>query len=175
MQRKVSVLWGEKKVVLRETRRAVTPFGGLSVFIEFLKRIGFPERISRDVPVCLRSNNAIPAGQTFTAFLIAVCVESSTAVWEKPTQRVQPRRRTGRGRPRRPYYRGQPMALRKRASALPPEAWHQVTWRQGTQGPQRSRFAACRVQPATLSRCTVEKKKYRPERKGRRSRDIGHE
>lgn len=47
MQRKVSVLWGEKKVVLRQTPRAVTPFGGLSVFIEFLKRIGFPERVNR--------------------------------------------------------------------------------------------------------------------------------
>lgn len=72
MQRKVSVLWGEKKVVLRQTPRAVTPFGGLSVFIEFLKRIGFPERVSRDLPVCLTSNNAIPAGETYTAFLIAV-------------------------------------------------------------------------------------------------------
>ena len=33
MQRKVTPLWGEKKVVLRQTPRAVTPFGGLSVFI----------------------------------------------------------------------------------------------------------------------------------------------
>lgn len=72
MQRKVSALWGEKKVVLRQTPRAVTPFGGLSVFIEFLKRIGFPERVSQDMPVCLKSNNAIPAGETFTAFLVAV-------------------------------------------------------------------------------------------------------
>ena len=71
MQRKVSALWGEKKVVLRQTPRAVTPFGGLSVFIEFLKRIGFPERVSQDMPVCLKSNNAIPAGETFTAFLVA--------------------------------------------------------------------------------------------------------
>jgi len=40
------------------------------------------------------------------------------------------------------------VALHELASALPPQAWRQVTWRQGTQGPQRSRFAACRVQPA---------------------------
>jgi hypothetical protein len=72
VQRKVSALWGEKKVVLRQTPRAVTPFGGLSVFIGFLKRIGFAERVSRDLPVCLKSNNAIPAGETFTAFLVAV-------------------------------------------------------------------------------------------------------
>jgi len=38
-------------------------------------------------------------------------VESSTVVWDKPTQRVQPRRRGGRGRLRRPYYRGEPQAL----------------------------------------------------------------
>jgi SRSO17 transposase len=77
-----------------------------------------------------------------------VGVESSTAIWQKPTQRVQPRQRTGRGRPRRPYYRGQPIAVRELALALPPQAWHTITWRQGTQGPQRSRFSACRVQPA---------------------------
>jgi hypothetical protein len=44
------VLWGEKKVVLRQTPRAVTPFGGLSAFIEFLKQIGFPERVRQDFP-----------------------------------------------------------------------------------------------------------------------------
>src|ERR1700758_5356682 len=77
-----------------------------------------------------------------------VGVESNTAEWEKPTQRVQPRLRAGRGRPRRPYYRGQPKALRDLATNLSAEAWRMVTWRQGTQGPQRSRFAACRVQPA---------------------------
>jgi SRSO17 transposase len=77
-----------------------------------------------------------------------VGVESHTTVWDQPTQRVQPRRPTGRGRPRRPYYRGQPLAVRDLAAALPPQAWHTITWRQGTQGPQRSRFTACRVQPA---------------------------
>ncbi len=77
-----------------------------------------------------------------------VGVESNTVVWEKPRQRVEPRRRAGRGRPRRPYYRGQPTALRDLATALPTDRWRTVTWRQGTRGPQRSRFAACRVQPA---------------------------
>ena len=77
-----------------------------------------------------------------------VGVESNTAVWDKPTARVQPCRRTGRGRPRCPYYQGQPMALRELAAALPSQAWRTITWRQGTQGPQRSRFTACRVQPA---------------------------
>jgi len=78
----------------------------------------------------------------------AVGVESSTAVWDKPTQRVQPRRRGGRGRPRRPYYRGEPKALSDLATTLPAERWRTVTWRQGRRGAQRSRFATCRVQPA---------------------------
>jgi SRSO17 transposase len=34
------------------------------------------------------------------------------------------------------------------AAALPAESWHKLTWRQGSQGPQRGRFTACRVQPA---------------------------
>ena len=32
MHRKITALWGEKKVVLRQTQRVVTPFGGLSVW-----------------------------------------------------------------------------------------------------------------------------------------------
>jgi SRSO17 transposase len=76
-----------------------------------------------------------------------VGVESHTAVWEQSSAGV-PAHRRGRGRPRPPHYRGQPLGLRQLALALPPQAWRTLTWRQGTQGPQRSRFAACRVQPA---------------------------
>jgi SRSO17 transposase len=77
-----------------------------------------------------------------------VGVEANTVVWDQPTQRVQPRRRGGRGRPRRPYYRGQPQALRDLARAWPAPRWRTVTWRAGSRGAQRSRFAAGRVQPA---------------------------
>jgi len=77
-----------------------------------------------------------------------VGVESSTAVWAQLAQRVQPRRRPGRGRPRGPYYQGRPLVLRELAAALSPRVWRTITWRQGTQGPQRSRFTACRVQSA---------------------------
>ena len=74
MQRKVSLLWGGKKVVLRETARAVTPFGGLRVFIEFLGKVGFADQGREHVPVHLKSPNAIPAGETFTAFVMSVVV-----------------------------------------------------------------------------------------------------
>ena len=72
MQREITALWGEKKVVLRQTPRAVTPFGGLSVFIAFLQKIGYRQQVSEHMPVHLQSPNAINPGETFTAFLMAV-------------------------------------------------------------------------------------------------------
>ena len=72
MQREITALWGEKKVVLRQTPRAVTPFGGLSVFVAFLGKIGYQQQVSEHLPVHLKSPNAIDPGETFTAFLISV-------------------------------------------------------------------------------------------------------
>ena len=72
MQREITTVWGEKKVILRETPRAVTPFGGLSLFIAFLQRIGYRRQVSEHLPVHLRSPNAIDPAQTYTAFLISV-------------------------------------------------------------------------------------------------------
>jgi len=72
VQRKVTSLWGGSKVVLRQTPRAVTRFGGLSVFIEFLGKIGFAQQVSEHLPVHLKSPNAIPPGETFTAFVMSV-------------------------------------------------------------------------------------------------------
>ncbi|MGB7593360.1 MAG: hypothetical protein WCD04_17625 [Terriglobia bacterium] len=72
MHTKITPLWGEKKVVLRQTPRAVTPFGGLAVFIEFLGKIGFGKQIREHMPVHLTSPNAIDPAQTLTAFLVSV-------------------------------------------------------------------------------------------------------
>lgn len=72
MQQKLTPLFGEKKVVLRETKRAVTPWGGVAVFIQFLKQVGFTEAVERWLPIQLSSPNAIAPVETFTAFLIAV-------------------------------------------------------------------------------------------------------
>jgi hypothetical protein len=57
---------------LRQTPRAVTPFGGLSVFIEFFEKIGYRQQVSEHLPVHLQSPNAIDPGEIFTAFLIAL-------------------------------------------------------------------------------------------------------
>jgi hypothetical protein len=72
VQRKITPLWGEKKVILRQTERAVTPFGGLSVFIAFLRKIVYRQQVSEHLPVHLKSPNAIDPGETYTAFLLAV-------------------------------------------------------------------------------------------------------
>jgi hypothetical protein len=72
VHREITTVWGKKKVVLRQTSRAVTPFGGLSVFIEFLGKIGYRQQVSEHLPVHLKSPNAIDPGETFTAFVISV-------------------------------------------------------------------------------------------------------
>lgn len=72
MQTKVSSVLAEKQVVLRDTLRPVTPFGGLSVFAGFLDRIGFRREVEAAMPVEYVSPNAIPPSHTFTAFLFSV-------------------------------------------------------------------------------------------------------
>jgi hypothetical protein len=69
---KITALWGGKKVELRETQRAVTPFGGLVVFFEFLRQVGYVEAVKQCLPFCLTSPNALDPAQTFTAFLLSV-------------------------------------------------------------------------------------------------------
>jgi Transposase DDE domain group 1 len=69
---KITALWGGRKVELRETQRAVTPFGGLVVFLEFLQRIGYCEAVREHLPFSFTSPNAIDPVETFTAFLFSV-------------------------------------------------------------------------------------------------------
>ena len=65
-------LFGARKVILRETARPVTPFGGLVVLAEFLRTIQFPATVQAALPFTLTSPNAIPPAETFTAFVVAV-------------------------------------------------------------------------------------------------------
>lgn len=72
MRKEITPIFGGRKVVLVETKRAVTPFGGLAVFTEFLGKIGYREVVAENMPVVLTSPNAIAPAETFTAFLISV-------------------------------------------------------------------------------------------------------
>lgn len=46
MEAESTRIFGGEKVLLRETDRALTPFGGMVVFLEFLNRIGFVKKVS---------------------------------------------------------------------------------------------------------------------------------
>ena len=72
--RQITALLSDERLILRETQRAVTPFGGVAVFISFLGKIGFIEAIRQHMPIRWRSPNPIDPGITFTAFLVAVLV-----------------------------------------------------------------------------------------------------
>lgn len=76
-----------------------------------------------------------------------MAVEPATAVWTTDPNVPLPSPK-GRGRPRRyPPLAAlpQPQNLLTLAQSLPASAWHRVTWREGSQGPQRSRFALVSV------------------------------
>ena len=74
----------------------------------------------------------------------AVAVAASTAVWTDDPNAVPVGASAKRGRPRRyPRLEDLPetIPLEALTRQLPKKAWHTVTWRAGTKGPQRSRFA----------------------------------
>ena len=68
MQRKITPLGGEKKVVLRQTPRAVTPFGGLSVFIVLLAGDRLPAAGECAHAGAWQSPNAIDPGRLSRRF-----------------------------------------------------------------------------------------------------------
>ena len=59
-------------MVVRETKRAVTPWGGIVLLVQFLKEIRYVEALEKAMPIQMNSPNAIAPAHTFTAFLIAV-------------------------------------------------------------------------------------------------------
>jgi Transposase DDE domain group 1 len=72
--REMAALLSDERLILRETQRAVTPFGGVAVFISFLHKIGFAEAVRQHMPVRWKSPNHIDPTATFTAFLMSVLV-----------------------------------------------------------------------------------------------------
>src|ERR1022692_1769671 len=71
----ITSLFGEAKLVLDKTPKAISPFGGLASFISFLGRIGFARQEQQHLPFAEpTSNNAIPLAHSLTAFLMSVVV-----------------------------------------------------------------------------------------------------
>ena len=91
------------------------------------------------------------AGVTELELQYMVGVQSSMTVWEPGTEPLPPKPWKGTGRPPKLVRRdGQhkPITVKDLATTLPPSAWKDITWREGTDRKLRSRFAAVRVRPA---------------------------
>src|SRR6201982_12671 len=72
--REIAALLSDERLILRETQRAVTPFGGIAVFISFLGKVGYVEALRQHMPIRWKSPNHIDPSSTFTAFLLSVLV-----------------------------------------------------------------------------------------------------
>jgi SRSO17 transposase len=91
------------------------------------------------------------AGLTNLGLEYVVGVQSSMTVWKPGAAPLPAKPRKGQGRPPKLLRRDsqhQPISVKGLATTLPPSAWKDVTWREGTEQKLRSRFAAVRVRPA---------------------------
>jgi SRSO17 transposase len=78
-------------------------------------------------------------------------VQSTMTVWKPGEGPLEPKPWTGKGRPTTLLRRSknhQPVSVKQLAMSMPPESWSNVSWREGSNGKMRSRFAALRVRPA---------------------------
>lgn len=72
MQHEFRRIGDGRQAILRETGRAMTPFGGLVVLVEFLRQLDFFDAVRRALPFRYQSNHVIPPEHTFLAFLLGV-------------------------------------------------------------------------------------------------------
>jgi len=96
-------------------------------------------------------DTAFRSGLTAMGSTYIVAIQSSTCLWPPGMGPLPPKAWSGRGRPpslvrRNPEHK--PLSAKELAQALPGSAWRTVTWRQGTNAPLSSRFAAMRVRPS---------------------------
>ena len=90
-------------------------------------------------------------GVTELGLPYVVGIQSSTSLWPPGVEPLPPKRWSGRGRPTSLIRRDaehQPISAKELALSLPKPAWRQITWREGSNAPLVSRFAAVRVRPA---------------------------
>ena len=72
--REIQALFSNQRVVLRETSRAVTPFGDVAVFVAFLQKLNFIDKVRQHMLFRFTSPNQIEPTVTLTAFLLSVLV-----------------------------------------------------------------------------------------------------
>lgn len=72
MQYEFRRIGDDRQAVLRETQRAVTPFGGLVVLLELMRSMGVVEAVRERLPFRYRSNNASRPEHIWLSFCLAV-------------------------------------------------------------------------------------------------------
>ena len=97
-------------------------------------------------------DGAFRAGITALGLSYAVGVQSILSVWPPGQDPLPPKPWSGRGRPpslvgRDAHHR--PLSAKGLAKSLAEDTWKKVTWREGSNSPLSSRFAALRVRPAS--------------------------
>ncbi len=96
-------------------------------------------------------NTGFRDGLTKLDLQYVVGVQSSMTVWEPGKQALPAKPRGKMGRHPRLLQRNtdhQPISVKQLAMNLPPIAFREITWREGTDRKLQSRFAAVRVRPA---------------------------
>lgn len=91
------------------------------------------------------------SGVTDLGLAYVMGVQGSTSVWPPGTGPLPPKPWGGRGRPPSALRRGQdhqPTSAKALAQGLEASAWTTLSWRDGSNAPLTSRFAAVRVGPA---------------------------
>ena len=90
-------------------------------------------------------------GITALGLTYVVGIQSSASLWPPGQEPLPVKPWSGRGRPTSRVGRSadhKPVSAKDLAASLPKDAWRRVIWRQGTNAPLASRFAAIRVRPA---------------------------
>ena len=92
------------------------------------------------------------SGLTALGLAYVVGVQSTLSVWPPGMEPLPPAPWAGRGRTPTRLRRDsehQPVSAKQLSMNLPSDAWREVTWREGTNDPLCSRFAAVRIRPAS--------------------------
>src|SRR5208283_1685330 len=105
------------------------------------------------------SDGAFRAGVTALGLTYAVGVQSTLTLWPPGEEPLPPKPWNGRGRkPSRLRHDAEhrPVSAKDLAMRLSAQAWKDVEWREGSNEPLSSRFAAVRVRPASRDHKLME-------------------
>jgi SRSO17 transposase len=97
------------------------------------------------------NDSGFRAGLSELQLSYVVGVQSAMTVWKPGAAPLPAKPWKGKGRPPRLLRRNrkhQPVTVEQLAQSLPATAWKTITWREGSGGKLRSRFAALRARPA---------------------------